>query len=193
MFCEPLVFTRVVNLHSALRYTEAPHHGSRAAGGWSAAASHKSTRKPETSVTPNAPMLNTHTAQPQPVQNRADHGLATNPTDPIDLSASSGSFELTQVECLFPFTIWSLPLKCEMHIFCVAEGFSLCRVAVSMSECYSHHVLLPVPVCVHVPVSMCVCAYIFPVVQTWVLDVTDEPARLCGAGCSFPTDAQWFV
>lgn len=41
----------------------------------------------------------THTAQPQPDQNRADHGLATNPTDPIDLSASLGSFELTQVEC----------------------------------------------------------------------------------------------
>lgn len=101
VFCEPLVWftTRVVNLHSALRCTEAPHHGNGAAGEWSAAASHKNTRKPETSVTPNVPKLSSHTDQPQPDQNRADHGLATNLTDPSDLSASSGSSELTQVEC----------------------------------------------------------------------------------------------
>lgn len=61
VFCEPLDFTRVVNLHSALRCTEAPHHCNRAAGRLSAATSHKSTRKPKTSVTPstpNAPTLN---------------------------------------------------------------------------------------------------------------------------------------
>lgn len=64
-------------------------------------------------------------------------------------------------------------------MFCVPR-ISLCRVEVSMSDCCSHHVLLPVRVCVTVLVYLClrVCAYVFPVVQTWVLDVTDELASM---------------
>lgn len=67
-------------------------------------------------------MLNTHTDQPQPDQNRADHGLATNPTDPSDLSASSGSSELTQVECcnisasFFFAVFYSLMVATEMEL-----------------------------------------------------------------------------
>lgn len=43
--------------------------------------------------------VHTHTAQPQPNQNRADHGHATNLTDPTGLCTSPGSPELTQVAC----------------------------------------------------------------------------------------------
>lgn len=88
VFCEPLVFTRVVNLHSGLRYTEAPHHGNRAAGGWSAAASHKSTHKPETSVTPNAPTLSTHRhTQLSPSQTRTEQTMVFPQTRLIPLTS----------------------------------------------------------------------------------------------------------
>lgn len=54
---------------------------------------------------PQMPQLSTHThtSQPQSDQNRAGHGLATNPIHPIDLNASSGSPALTQVECSHTF------------------------------------------------------------------------------------------
>lgn len=66
--------------------------------------SHKSTRKPETSVTPNAPNARrTCVDQPQPRQIRADL-IATNPTCPTDLR--SGSPKLPQV--LFLFFLFAL-------------------------------------------------------------------------------------
>lgn len=200
VFCEPLVFTRVVNLHSALRYTEAPHHGNGAAGGWSAAASHKSTRKPETSVTPNAPTLNTHMSVPaRPDQNRPDHGLATNPTDPIDLNTSSGSSELTQVECwndAFFFLRHHLIATTnpyEIAHFLHSWGFYFADLLLACQN--DLHVLLPVRVCRHVFVSMCVRIRI-----SCGSDMgfgcdrrACKRASLCGAGCSSIADAQWFT
>lgn len=149
---------------------------------------HKSTRKPETSVTPNAPTLNTHThtAQPQPDQNRADHGHATNPTDPTGLSASPGSSELTQVVCCnlqCLFTLSSVPPKCHLwemlllFFFGVAEGFRsaelhLVSQGAILAMFYYLRVFARMRLC------LCVCTYALPVVQTWVLDVTDGPASM---------------
>lgn len=167
---------------------------------------HKSTRKPETSVTPNAPTLNTHThtAQPQPDQNRADHGHATNPTDPTGLSASPGSSELTQVVCCnlqCLFTLSSVPPKCHLWemlllFFFALLRVSLSRVAFSKSGCYSCHVLLPARVCVHAFVSMCV--HIRTSCGSDMGFGCDRRACkhavcLCGAGCSSRADAQWFT
>lgn len=172
-FCEPLIFTKVVNLHSALRCAEAPHHCSTAAGGFSAATSHKSTRKPETSVTPNAPSAqHARVHQPQPRQIRADP-VATNLTGPTDLR--SEFMELPQV-----FIHIFACLQCTYFIFTKTEQFqhsSGCHCAeLHVRMLYS--VSLPVPVCYVYMFMHLLCSYVFPVVQTWVLDVRDELASM---------------
>lgn len=52
-------------------------------------------------------------------------------------------------------------------------------------------------VCASVHWCLCECTNVLPVVQTWVLDVTDEPVSMqafcVGAGCSSRAVAQWFT
>lgn len=72
--------------------------------------SHKSTRKPETSVTPNA--RRTCVDQPQLRQTRAEL-IATNPTRPTDLR--SGSPELPQVLFIYLFIFVCLSVPQRFH------------------------------------------------------------------------------
>lgn len=86
--------------------------------------------RPQLPQMPQMPqMLGAHSsAQPQPDQNRADHGLATN-TSRSPSTSSAVSPELAQVECYdvaasFFVTFWSRchwsVTLCEMQISCVA-------------------------------------------------------------------------
>lgn len=104
---------------------------------------------------PQLPQMPQHThtltAQPQPDQNRADHGHKPNwshwPQCIIRIFwANTGGMS---------FSFHYLIVTAKMWNAYFPRSWGFCRVAVSMSECYSHHVLLPVPVCVHVSVSMC--------------------------------------
>lgn len=151
VFCEPLVITRVVNLLSAWGTHRHRFHGNGAAGGCSAAAaSHKRTHKAETSVTPNAPKLNTH-AQISPSQTRIEPQTQWSqwPRRIIWISWANAGVSSSS------FFFWSQfgrnwgNLSYGKSHFCIV----LCRVALRASECFITCACLPL----HVFVSGCVC------------------------------------